>query len=46
MEKFQEKIKLVCKGYAHEESIDYRETFALVARLEGVRTLLVHVTHK
>ena len=27
---------LVCKGYSHEECIDYGETFALVARLEGI----------
>lgn len=27
------KVRLVCKGYAQEEGIDYGETFALVARL-------------
>lgn len=34
------KARLVCKGYAQEEGINYGETFALVARLEGVRTFL------
>ena len=34
------KARLVCKGYAQEEGIDYGETFALVERLEGLRTFL------
>ena len=40
------KAILVCKGYAQEEGIDYGETFSLVARLEGVRTLLSYSTYK
>ena len=40
------KARLVCKGYAQEEGIEYGETFAPVARLEGVRTLLTFATHK
>ena len=34
------KERLVCKRYTQEEGINYGETFSLVARLEGVRTLL------
>ena len=40
------KARLVCKGYAQEERIDYGETFALVARMEGVRILLAYATYK
>ena len=39
-------INLVWKGYSQEEGIDYGETFAPVARMEGVRTLLAYVAHK
>ena len=37
---------MVCKGYAQEEEIDYGETFSLVARLEGVITLLAYYSYK
>ena len=40
------KERLVCKGYSQEEGIDYGETFAPVARLEGVRTLIAYATHR
>ena len=40
------KERLVFKGCALEEGIDYGETFAPVARLEGVRTLLAYSTYK
>ena len=40
------KTRLVCKGYSQEEGIDYGETFALVARLKGVRTLLAYASHE
>jgi len=35
------KARLVAKGYNKEEGIDYGETFALVARLEDLRLLMV-----
>ena len=40
------KARLVCKHYFQAEGIDYGETFAPVARLEGVRTLLAYVTQR
>lgn len=40
------KARLVCKGYAQEEGEDYEETFATVARLEGVRMLLAFAAFK
>lgn len=36
----------MCKGYAQEEGIDYGAMFSLVARLEGVRTLIAYVSFK
>lgn len=39
------KAGLVCKGYAQEEGTDYGENFVLVARMEGVRTLLAYDTY-
>ena len=38
--------RLVCKGYAQEEGLDYGETFPPIARMEGVRTLLAYVAYK
>ena len=35
------KVRLVVKGYNQEESIDYDETYASVARLEAIRMLLL-----
>ena len=40
------KERLVCKGYAQEEGIDYGEKFAPIARLEGVRTFLAYSAYK
>jgi hypothetical protein len=34
------KDKLVCKGYAQVEGIDFEETFSLVARLEAIKMFL------
>ena len=36
------KARLVCKGYAQEEAVDYGETFSPLARLEGVKNLLTY----
>ena len=38
--------RLVYNGYAQEEGIDYGETFASLARLEGVRSLLAYSAYK
>ena len=35
------KARLVARGFTKEYGIDYEETFALVARLSSVRTLIV-----
>ena len=40
------KTRLVCKGYSHQEEIDYEETYALVARIEVVRLFLAYVAQK
>ncbi|GJX61775.1 retrovirus-related pol polyprotein from transposon TNT 1-94 [Tanacetum coccineum] len=36
----------VTKGYAHEEVIDFKESFAPVARLEAVRIFVSYAAHK
>jgi hypothetical protein len=40
------KEKLVCKGYAQIEILDFDETFAPIARLEAIRIFLAYVCHK
>ena len=40
------KAKLVAKGYNQEESIDFNETYAPIARLEAIRMLLAYACYK
>ncbi|GJW38113.1 retrovirus-related pol polyprotein from transposon TNT 1-94 [Tanacetum coccineum] len=39
-------VRLVAKGYAQEEGIDFEEFFAPVARLEAVRIFVAYAAHK
>jgi hypothetical protein len=34
------KAMLVAKGYSQQQGVDYNETFALVARLDTIRTVI------
>ena len=36
------KSRLVCKGYAQVEGIDFEETFAPIARMEAIRMFLAY----
>ncbi|GKD91992.1 retrovirus-related pol polyprotein from transposon TNT 1-94 [Tanacetum coccineum] len=40
------KTRLVVRGYHQEEGIDFKESFALVARMEAIRIFLAYVAHK
>ncbi|GKE75873.1 retrovirus-related pol polyprotein from transposon TNT 1-94 [Tanacetum coccineum] len=40
------KYRLVAKGYAQKEGIDFEESFAPVARLEDVRLFVTYAAHK
>ena len=40
------KARLVCKGYAQIEGIDFEETFSLVARMERIHLLLAYACSK
>jgi hypothetical protein len=40
------KARLVCKGYAQIEGLDFGETFAPIARLEAIRMFLAYACHK
>jgi hypothetical protein len=40
------KARLVCKGYEHIEGIDFEETFAPVARMEEICSLLAYTCSK
>jgi hypothetical protein len=40
------KARLVCKGYAHVEGIEFEETFAPVTEMEEIRFLLAYACSK
>nr|GFA82875.1 copia protein [Tanacetum cinerariifolium] len=40
------KARLVAKGCAQEEGVDFKESFAPVARLEAVRIFIAYAAHK
>nr|GEY78938.1 hypothetical protein [Tanacetum cinerariifolium] len=40
------KSRLVAKGYAQKEGVDFEESFAPVARLEAVRLFIAYVAYK
>nr|GEV20328.1 hypothetical protein [Tanacetum cinerariifolium] len=40
------KARLVARGYRQEKGIDFKESFAPVARLEAIRIFLAYVAHK
>nr|GEX71063.1 retrovirus-related Pol polyprotein from transposon TNT 1-94 [Tanacetum cinerariifolium] len=40
------KARLVEKGYAQEEGVDFEESFAPIARLEAVRIFVTYAAHK
>nr|GEX37247.1 retrovirus-related Pol polyprotein from transposon TNT 1-94 [Tanacetum cinerariifolium] len=40
------RARLVAKGYAQEEDIDFEESFAPVARLEAVQIFVAYAAHK
>jgi hypothetical protein len=39
------KTRLVAKGFSQVEGLDFKETFALVARLEAIHILLAYASH-
>nr|GEY72942.1 ribonuclease H-like domain-containing protein [Tanacetum cinerariifolium] len=45
-ERQRNKSRLVVRGYRQEEGIDFKESFAPVARMEAIRIFLAYVAHK
>nr|GEW80095.1 hypothetical protein [Tanacetum cinerariifolium] len=42
----RKKSRMVVRGYHQEEGIDFKESFALIARIEAIRIFLAYVAHK
>nr|GEW40147.1 retrovirus-related Pol polyprotein from transposon TNT 1-94 [Tanacetum cinerariifolium] len=42
----QNKSRLVVRGYHQEEGINFKESFALVSRMEAIRIFLAYAAHK
>nr|GEW10277.1 Gag-Pol polyprotein [Tanacetum cinerariifolium] len=42
----QNKSRLVVRGYRQEEGLDFKESFALIAKMEAIRIFLAYVAHK
>ncbi|GKE60082.1 retrovirus-related pol polyprotein from transposon TNT 1-94 [Tanacetum coccineum] len=40
------KARLVAQGFRQEEGIDFKESFALVARIETIRIFIANAAHK
>ncbi|GKD07792.1 retrovirus-related pol polyprotein from transposon TNT 1-94 [Tanacetum coccineum] len=40
------KARLVTQGFRQEEGIDFKESFALVARIEAIHIFIANATHK
>nr|GFC25996.1 retrovirus-related Pol polyprotein from transposon TNT 1-94 [Tanacetum cinerariifolium] len=40
------KSRLVVRGYRQEEGLDFKESFAPVARMKAIRIFLAYVAHK
>nr|GEV08802.1 hypothetical protein [Tanacetum cinerariifolium] len=40
------KTRLVVRGYRQEEGIDYKDSFALVARMKAIKIFLAYAAHK
>ncbi|GJU92400.1 retrovirus-related pol polyprotein from transposon TNT 1-94 [Tanacetum coccineum] len=45
-DRVQNKARLVAKGYRQEEGINFKESFAPVARIEAIRIFIVNATSK